>query len=25
VAEIPAIAGCCALMDTREAALTELS
>jgi len=25
VAEIPAIAGCYALMDTREAALTELS
>ena len=25
VAEIPVIAGCCALMDTREAALAELS
>jgi predicted RNase H-like HicB family nuclease len=25
VAEIPAIAGCYALMDTRETALTELS
>jgi predicted RNase H-like HicB family nuclease len=25
VAEIPAIPGCCALMDTREAALVELT